>query len=77
MLHSIKMKATQTARAIRDAICHGFYSWLETGRKTSNIPKLPTRALDVMQVYDMQKSDDGVEPLCLGKVGNRLGYYYQ
>jgi hypothetical protein len=39
---------------IRDAICHGFFSQLESGRNTQDIPLLPQRDSEVMKVYDNQ-----------------------
>jgi hypothetical protein len=34
-----------TPRAIRDALCHGLFSWLESGRNTWDIPTLPRRKI--------------------------------
>jgi hypothetical protein len=48
------LSESHTSSAIRDAICHGFYNWLESGRNTIGIPSVPTRKSDVMQVYHMQ-----------------------
>jgi hypothetical protein len=43
-----------TPPPIRYAICHGFFSWLESGRNTQDIPPLPYRNVEVMKVYDNQ-----------------------
>jgi hypothetical protein len=41
-------------KAIREAICDGFFRWLESGRNTPGILTLPTRNAEVMQVYNDQ-----------------------
>jgi hypothetical protein len=41
-------------KAITDAICHGFNTWLESGRNTQDIPQLLTRQADVMKAYELQ-----------------------
>jgi hypothetical protein len=41
---------------IRDAICHGFFKWLESGRNTPGIPALPHRKADIIKVYNNQES---------------------
>jgi hypothetical protein len=43
-----------TPPSIRDAICHGFYSLLESGRNTRDIPPLPHREAEVMKIYENQ-----------------------
>jgi hypothetical protein len=43
-----------TPSAIHNAMCHGFYNWLESSRNTIVIPSLPTRKQEVMQVYNDQ-----------------------
>jgi hypothetical protein len=35
-------------------ICHGFFTWLENGRNTLDIPLLPRQETKVMRVYDNQ-----------------------
>jgi hypothetical protein len=40
--------------AIRDALCHGFFTWLESGRNTPGIPPLPHKSIEVMEVYISQ-----------------------
>jgi hypothetical protein len=41
---------------IRDAICLGFFTWLESGRNTQGIPVLPHRKAEVIKVYNNQES---------------------
>jgi hypothetical protein len=48
------LSETHTPKAIRDALCHGFFNWLESGRNTQDIPPLPTRDKDVLTAYDHQ-----------------------
>jgi hypothetical protein len=45
-----------TPKVIREAICHGFYTRLESGRNTLDIPQLPTRNKEVMNVYEQKNS---------------------
>jgi hypothetical protein len=45
-----------TPNTIRDAICHGFYTWLESGRNTPGIPSLPHRQTEVMKAYNNQET---------------------
>jgi hypothetical protein len=58
-----------TLPAIRDAICHGFFSWLESesGRNTRDIPPLPQRDTEVMKVYDNQ-TDIGWQHFARGRM---------
>jgi hypothetical protein len=51
------LSESHTPTAIRDAICHGFYNWLESGRNTPGIPALPNRKTAVMQVYNDQANN--------------------
>jgi hypothetical protein len=48
------LSESHTPAAIRDAICYGFYNWLESGRNTPGIPSLPTRKTAVMRAYNEQ-----------------------
>jgi hypothetical protein len=48
------LSESHTPKAIRDALCHGFYTWLESGRDTNDIPPLPRHYLEVMRIYEIQ-----------------------
>jgi hypothetical protein len=50
------LSENHTPKAIKDAICHGFYTWLESGRNTQDIPELPLRQAEVMKVYETQST---------------------
>jgi ribonuclease HI len=49
------LSESHTPPAIRDALCHGFFNWLESGRNTLGIPSLPTRSPEVMTAYQSQE----------------------
>jgi hypothetical protein len=38
------LKESHTPGHIRDAICHGLFTWLEMGRDKQNIPQVPTNS---------------------------------
>jgi hypothetical protein len=48
---------SHTPTIIRDAICNGFFTWLEMGRNTNNIPKLPTRSASVTKAFNIQSTN--------------------
>jgi hypothetical protein len=48
------LSESHTPPAIRDALCYGFYNWLESGRNTPGIPPLPVHSSEVMIAYQSQ-----------------------
>jgi hypothetical protein len=50
------LSENHTPKAIKDATCHGFYPWLESGRNTQDIPPPPIRQMEVMKVYELQST---------------------
>lgn len=48
------LSESHTPKAIRDALCHGFYTWLESGRDTTDIPPPPRNNSEVMRIYEAQ-----------------------
>jgi hypothetical protein len=48
-----------TPPAVRDAICHGFFNWLKSGRNTHDIPPLPQKDMEVMKVHESRQALDG------------------
>jgi hypothetical protein len=48
------LSESHTPRSIRDAICYGFFSWLEMGRHKSTIPTMPTRPPATIEAYNTQ-----------------------
>jgi hypothetical protein len=50
------LSESHTPTTIRDAICNGFFTWLEMGRNTNHIPKLRTRCTSATKAFNIQST---------------------
>jgi hypothetical protein len=63
------LSETHTPRPLRDAMCHGFFSWLKMERDKTNIPNMPTQSPSVIE--SIQYSDDNrMAPFSTWQNGN-------
>jgi hypothetical protein len=66
---------SHTPKAIQEAICHGFFTWLKSRRNTGDIPPLPMRNREFMKAFELQTTL-GWNHFAKGRMVIERGKYY-